>query len=104
MDGAILCDINLWITRSKKFHLPPMFYDVRTIIGYELFLRFVPPPNVLVSARWEVRISTKEAKSWSLFCAKRRKEWAHVTFCLLLCFSRYFVFSIQSLQPEKKKK
>ncbi len=51
-----------------------MFYDVRTIIGYELFLRFVPPPNVLVSARWEVRISTKEAKSWSLFVQKGERN------------------------------
>jgi len=72
LDGAISCDINLWITRSKIS--TSLQYSVMwAIIGYEILLRFVHPPNVLVSARWELRISTK-AKSWSLFVQKGERN------------------------------
>ncbi len=72
LDGAISCDISLWITRSKIS--TSLQYSVMwAIIGYEIFWRFVHPPNVLVSARWEVRISTK-AKSWSLFVQKGERN------------------------------
>ncbi len=90
LDGAILWDIKLWIIRSK---FPPpsnvLWY------GYEMFSRFVPPPNVLVvwGGRCEYQPKLSHGVSFGEKGERNVLMW-HFVFCYVflgILFSAYKV-------------